>query len=326
MIKPEPYNEETSNLKNGVVGVIYSNPDGGKSTLLLTLTKNYKTLYFDVEGLATSQFKKIPDHNKNPENLFLSKGLENLNDVLLFLDTKEALDYDVIVIDSITYLVGVMTAKANPASLKGNGVFAYYREVGRIIYLILEKAEKKGINLFMSFQASNDEKKNGGAWGPRMDGSEGPDRIRDLSSLMIFIEKTGFNKRTIWQNTSDSFAYTKSKALPVDHKEKVEFEGMQDFSIDFLLGGEKLPTIEGRKKAQEYERKRLKEERSKMIPDMVERIGSAKTMEELRSLWIEAVKQELSGEELVIKEKDKRKAELESETTKPTNKPKDEGK
>lgn len=310
MLQIQKYQKSSGSAKESVTGVVYSNPDGGKSTLLLTLTKSYKTLYFDVEGLAEPVFDSIPDANKNPDNLTFAKGLEDLNDIVHFLETPEAKQYDVIVIDSISYLVGLMTAKANPAALKGNAVFGYYRDIGRLIYFILERAKEKKINLFMSFQATNDEKKNGGAWGPKMDGSEGPDRIKELSNLMLFVEKTGFGKRTIWQDTDESFAFTKAKNLPANHDEKVSFEGMEDFNFDFILKDRKLPTQSDReadaKKAAEAQEK----EKSAKVKEFLKAIESAENMDKLKDAWEAISRAEFNFNEELIAAKEAAKDKL----------------
>jgi hypothetical protein len=167
-----------------------------------------------------------------------------------------------------------MTAKANPAALKGNAVFAFYRDIGRLILLILAKAKENGINLFMAFQASDDLKKNGGAWGPKMDGNEGPDRIKELSNIMVYLEKSGFGKRVLWQDTDESFAYTKSKGLPDNHAEKIEFDGLNDFSFDFILGDKKLPT---RSESTEVE--------NEFTKDLIDRINKCLSIDDLKLKW-----------------------------------------
>lgn len=255
MLEIKPFSESK---EVGIVGVVFSVPEGGKSSLMLTLTKNYKTLYFDVEGLAMPVFKNIPEKNKNKKNLFTVSGIDSLEDIVKFLDTPQALEYDVIVIDSISYLVGLMTAKENPAALKGNAVFGYYRDLGRHILFIMEKAKKKGINLFMTFQATSGQKGYEGTWVPKVDGNEVPDRVKELSNLMLFIEKNGFRKRVIWQDTDSSFAHTKSKSLPIDHEEKLELEGLDDFTMDLILGDRPLKKRKQPKKITEKQLKSIR--------------------------------------------------------------------
>ena len=294
--KIETFAENKVHNSVGVVGVVYSTPDGGKSSLLLTLTKSYKVLYFDVEGLAIPIFDKIPEKNKDEKNLSIVSGLSDLKDIDKFLDSDEAKNYDVLVVDSVSYLVGLMTAKTNPANLKGNAVFGYYRDLGIDITLIMEKAKKKGINLFMTFQATSGQKGYENVWIPKVDGNEVPDRVRELSNLMVFIEKNGFNKRIIWQDTDASFAYTKSKALPADHAEKVKFEGMDNFTMDFLLGDLVMP------KASERE--------GMLIKQYNKSLKGCKTIAALKNIWAVVTTSKLDKELSLVKVKDEMKIKL----------------
>ena len=225
----------------GKIGVVYSTPDAGKSSLLLTLTQKHRVLYMDVEGMALDRFEDIPDENKNIDNLFVIPNVKSLEEIDKLLDSPQVLDYDVLVVDSISNLVGLMTAHANPAKLAGNNVFGYYRDLGRYILFIMEKAKDKGVNVFFSFHGTDQDKNNKGVWMPKSDGKEIPDRIEELSSLMIFLEKKAFGERTVWLDTANNFALTKSKLLPADHPEKMEFKGMENFSLDYIMGGKMLP-------------------------------------------------------------------------------------
>ena len=221
--------------KDSSIVVIYGSADSGKSSLALTLTKSHKTAYFDIERMALDRFIDLPSKNINASNLYDMGVVDSLDQILKFIESPVAQSVDVVVIDSMTHLLNKMTAHANPATLKGNAVFGYYRDLGRYATFICEKAREKKVNLVITAQAIKDKKGYEGVYVPDITGKETIDTLRDLSDIMVLIEKTGFGKRTIWQDADNSFCLTKSKGLPADHKEKISIEGLEKFNFDSLV-------------------------------------------------------------------------------------------
>jgi len=268
--------------KDSSIIVLYGTPDSGKSTLALTATTGYRTAYFDIERMALDRLVDMPAKNVDAGKLFDMGIVDSLEQVLAFLNSPTAQQVDIVVIDSMTHLLNKMTAHTNPSSLKGNAVFGYYRDLGRLAVFICEKAREKKVNIIMTAQATKDKKGYEGVFVPDITGKETIDTLRDLSD-MVLVEKTGYGKRNVWMDTNDSYCLTKSKGLPIGHEEKIPFEGLENFSLNTILGERKLyikPAPKKITKAQVTALKKSIKESDKIRPLEIANLFNAAKLDE----------------------------------------------
>lgn len=142
----------------GRINLIYAYTGSGKTHFELTATQEKKVLYVDIENAVGKVFQNIPEHLKRKENLNTWKP-KSIQDLLDFIDSDLAENYDLLVIDSLTFLadqeLGIVTDAGSKLT------FNHYGDLGQNIQSVLRRAQLRGINLDIVMQAERIDTEDG---------------------------------------------------------------------------------------------------------------------------------------------------------------------
>lgn len=134
----------------GRINLIYAHTGTGKTYLALTATKDRKVLYIDIENAIGKVWASVPDNQKNKANLSTWKP-KTIQELLAFIDSPDAEAFDLIIVDSLTFL-----ADQELAEFTDKGItlgFSHYGDLGRNIGTVLRRAQLRGVNIDFLMQA-----------------------------------------------------------------------------------------------------------------------------------------------------------------------------
>lgn len=171
----------------GRINVIYGYTGSGKSSLALSATKNNKVLFIDVENSVGKIWDKIPEEEKNLENL-TTASVDSVSEFINFLLSDEARQFDIITIDSITFLaeqeLGAITDAGKSLT------FNHYGDLGIKIKQVLRQAQLRGLNINILMQAERIETSEGRTlFFPRAAGKQIAPAVVDRADNIIYITR-----------------------------------------------------------------------------------------------------------------------------------------
>lgn len=172
----------------GRINLIYGQSGNGKTSFALSATKTRKVLYIDIENAIGKVWAHIPEEEKNIDNLSSYKP-KDIEELIKFINGQNAKDYDLIILDSLTFLVeqefGAITDKGKKLS------FLDYGDVANDYKQCLRSAQLKGINLDILMQADRMETESGSmVYYPRAAGKQIVPATVERADNIIFMERT----------------------------------------------------------------------------------------------------------------------------------------
>jgi len=195
----------------GRINVIYGYTGSGKTSLALSATKNNKVLFIDIENRMGKAWANLPDDQKNLKNLTTAR-LESIKELLDFLNSKESSLYNLVIIDSLTFL-----AEQELANITDQGRSLSFHDYGRLgeeIKQTLRKCQLKGLNVDFLMQAERVEGDGGGLiYFPRAAGKQIVPAVVERADNIIYIKNEN-KKRTGYTYPSSEWHAKRSDPIP----------------------------------------------------------------------------------------------------------------
>jgi len=226
-MKIKKANEALALSSIGRINVFYGYTGSGKSSLALTATKTKKVIYVDVENTVGKIWNAIPDNNKNINNLHTA-NVESIQELIEFINGDEIKEYDLLVIDSITFLaeqeLGTKTDLGRKLS------FHDYGDLGLSIKQVLRRAQMRGLNIIILMQAEQIETDNGDiVYFPRSAGKQITPAVVERADNIFYIQERNGKRTAHTSRTKEWHAKRRDQLPDTIDTEDLTFEHIESF-------------------------------------------------------------------------------------------------